>query len=137
MTPITNPTLHTTSSIGSPTSLFSRSGKWHWEGIWKSYARSAPLQSRLARVFSAAGMTIAEAYGLTETSPAISVNDLRNGGLKIGTVGKIIEGVEVVIAADGEILCKGPNVMKGYYKILNKQVRLWKGIILKQETLEP
>ena len=54
---------------------------------------SAPLQARLARVFAAAGMTIAEAYGLTETSPAISVNDLRNGGLKIGTVGKIIEGV--------------------------------------------
>ena len=77
---------------------------------------SAPLQSRLTRVFSAAGMTIAEAYGLTETSPAISVNDLRNGGLKIGTVGKIIDGVEVVIANDGEILCKGPNVMKGYYK---------------------
>ena len=77
---------------------------------------SAPLQSRLARVFSAAGMTIAEAYGLTETSPAISVNDLRNGGLKIGTVGKIIDGIEVVIADDGEILCKGPNVMKGYFK---------------------
>ena len=77
---------------------------------------SAPLQSRLARVFSAAGMTIAEAYGLTETSPAISVNDLRNGGLRIGTVGKIIDGVEVVIADDGEILCKGPNVMKGYFK---------------------
>lgn len=77
---------------------------------------SAPLQSRLVRVFSAAGMTIAEAYGLTETSPAISVNDLRNGGLKIGTVGKIIDGVEVAIAADGEILCKGPNVMKGYFK---------------------
>jgi len=77
---------------------------------------SAPLQSRLARVFSAAGMTIAEAYGLTETSPAISVNDLRNGGLKIGTVGKIIDDIEVVIANDGEILCKGPNVMKGYFK---------------------
>jgi long-chain acyl-CoA synthetase len=77
---------------------------------------SAPLQSRLARVFSAAGMTIAEAYGLTETSPAISVNDLRNGGLRIGTVGKIIDGIEVVIADDGEILCKGPNVMKGYFK---------------------
>jgi long-chain acyl-CoA synthetase len=77
---------------------------------------SAPLQPRLARVFAAAGMTIAEAYGLTETSPAISVNDLRNGGLKIGTVGKIIDGVEVRIAEDGEILCKGPNVMKGYFK---------------------
>ncbi len=77
---------------------------------------SAPLQSRLARVFAAAGMTIAEAYGLTETSPAISVNDLRNRGLKIGTVGKIIDGVEVLIADDGEILCKGPNIMKGYYK---------------------
>jgi long-chain acyl-CoA synthetase len=77
---------------------------------------SAPLQPRLARVFAAAGMTIAEAYGLTETAPAISINDLRNGGLKIGTVGKIIEGVEVRIAEDGEILCKGPNVMKGYFK---------------------
>ena len=77
---------------------------------------SAPLQPRLIRVFAAAGMTIAEAYGLTETSPAISVNDLRNGGLKVGTVGKIIEGVKVIIASDGEILCKGPNVMRGYFK---------------------
>ena len=77
---------------------------------------SAPLQPRLARIFGAAGMTVAEAYGLTETSPAISVNDLRNRGLKIGTVGKIIEGVKVKIAEDGEILCKGPNVMQGYYK---------------------
>ena len=105
-------------------------------GIWKSYARrSAPLQSRLARVFSVAGMTIAEAYGLTETSPAISVNDLRNGGLKIGTVGKIIEGVEEVIAADGEILCKGPNVMKGYYKDPEQTSAVAAAIILKQREI--
>lgn len=77
---------------------------------------SAPLQPRLARVFSAAGITIAEAYGLTETSPAISINELKNKCLKIGTVGKPIENVEIKIANDGEILCKGPNVMKGYYK---------------------
>ena len=88
---------------------------------------SAPLQSRLVRVFSAAGMTIAEAYGLTETSPAISVNDLRNGGLKIGTVGKIIDGVEVAIAADGEILCKGPNVMKGYFKDPEQTIAVMEG----------
>jgi len=77
---------------------------------------SAPLQPRLARVFSAAGITIAEAYGLTETSPAISINDLRDKGLRIGTVGKPIENVEIKIADDGEILCKGPNIMKGYFK---------------------
>ena len=88
---------------------------------------SAPLQPRLARVFAAAGMTIVEAYGLTETSPAISVNDLRNGGLKIGTVGKIIEGVEVLIAADGEILCKGPNVMKGYFKDPEQTLKVMEG----------
>jgi long-chain acyl-CoA synthetase len=88
---------------------------------------SAPLQARLARVFAAAGMTIAEAYGLTETSPAISVNDLRDGGLKIGTVGKIIEGVEVVIAADGEILCKGPNIMQGYFKDPKQTIEVMDG----------
>lgn len=77
---------------------------------------SAALQPRLARVFSAAGMTVTEGYGLTETSPVISVGEEANGGLKFGSVGRVIDGVEVKIAEDGEILCKGPNVMQGYYK---------------------
>lgn len=77
---------------------------------------SAALQPRLARVFTAAGMTVAEGYGLTETSPVVSVNDMRNGKMRIGSVGPIIDKVEVKIAEDGEILCKGPNIMMGYYK---------------------
>lgn len=77
---------------------------------------SAALQPRLARVFAAAEIPVMEGYGLTETSPVISVNDMRNGGFKVGTVGRIIDNVEVKIAEDGEILCKGPNVMMGYYK---------------------
>jgi len=77
---------------------------------------SAPLQSRLIRVFTAAGIPIYEGYGMTEASPGISLNDLRNKGLKIGTVGKPLEGVKVKIAEDGEILVKGPNIMQGYYK---------------------
>ena len=77
---------------------------------------SAALQPRLARIFTAAGMTLVEGYGLTETSPVISVNDMRNNYFKIGSVGQIIDGITVKIAEDGEILCKGPNVMMGYYK---------------------
>ncbi|TGD59861.1 AMP-dependent synthetase/ligase [Flavobacterium humi] len=77
---------------------------------------SAALQTRLARVFAAAGITIIEGYGLSETSPVIAVNDTRNHGFRIGTVGKIIDNLDVKIAEDGEILCKGPNVMMGYYK---------------------
>ncbi|MDF1516839.1 MAG: long-chain fatty acid--CoA ligase [Lutibacter sp.] len=77
---------------------------------------SAALQPRLARVFSAAKMQVMEGYGLTETSPVVSVNMHKDHLFKIGTVGKPIGNVEVKIAEDGEILVKGPNVMLGYYK---------------------
>ena len=77
---------------------------------------SAALQTRLTRMFAAAGMPVMEGYGLTETSPVITVNDVRNGNFRIGTVGKVITNVIIKIAADGEILCKGPNVMIGYFK---------------------
>jgi long-chain acyl-CoA synthetase len=77
---------------------------------------SAALQPRLSRIFAAAEIPVMEGYGLTETSPVISVNDMRNKGFKVGTVGKAINNVEIKIAQDGEILCKGPNVMLGYFK---------------------
>ncbi len=77
---------------------------------------SAALQTRLTRFFAAAEMPIMEGYGLTETSPVISVNNQHNKGFKPGTVGKIIDCVEVKIGENGEILAKGPNIMQGYYK---------------------
>ncbi len=77
---------------------------------------SAALQPRLARVFSAAKMQVMEGYGLTETSPVVSVNMYKGNLFKIGSVGKPIDNVEVKIAEDGEILVKGPNIMLGYYK---------------------
>lgn len=88
------------------------------------FSGAAALQPRLARVFTAANIIVVEGYGLTETSPIISANRVSEEGREFGTVGPVITGVEVKIDSsdggyregEGEICCKGPNVMMGYYK---------------------
>jgi len=93
--------------------------KWHAAFGGKLSAivsGGASLQERLARIFGAAGFYVIEGYGLSETSPIIAVGNFQPKGVKVGTVGPVLPGVEVKIADDGEILCKGPNVMMGYYK---------------------
>lgn len=86
---------------------------------------SAALQPRLARIFLAADIPILEGYGLTETSPVVSVNCFVKG-IRIGSVGALIEDVEVKIAEDGEILVKGPNVMLGYYNLPDQTAEVMK-----------
>lgn len=85
---------------------------------------AAALQPRLARIFLAAQIPVMEGYGLTETSPVIAVNEEKNDGVRIGTVGRPLDDVQLRIASDGEIEVKGPNVMMGYYnkKEATKQV---------------
>ena len=90
---------------------------------------SAALQPRLTRIFAAAEMPIMEGYGLTETSPVVTVNCVdENGkkGFRIGSVGRVIDDVEVKIADNGEILVKGPNIMQGYYKQPEKTAEVLK-----------
>ena len=77
---------------------------------------SSATPIRLEKIFTAAGVNVMEGYGLTETSPVIAVNHYKIGERRFGTVGPLIDEVEVKIAEDGEILCKGPNIMAGYYK---------------------
>ena len=88
---------------------------------------SAALHPRLARIFCASGMMIMEGYGLTETSPVVSVAMHSGQNFKLGTVGKPISNIEVKIAEDGEILVKGPNVMQGYYKDPEKTAEVMSG----------
>ena len=93
--------------------------KWHQAlggNLKVIVSGGAALQPRLSRIFWAAGFSVLEGYGLTETSPVITVCTFEKHGVQFGKVGPVLDGVQLKIAKDGEILCKGPNVMKGYYK---------------------
>ncbi|MEN8247559.1 MAG: long-chain fatty acid--CoA ligase [Bacteroidota bacterium] len=92
-----------------------------WRAALGGHARivgcgGAALQSRLESIFWASGLKIINMYGLTETSPIITINRMEKGLCKLGSVGSVIDGVELKIAEDGEVLCKGDCVMMGYYK---------------------
>ena len=92
-----------------------------WRGALGGHARlvgcgGAALQPRLERIFWASGLKIINMYGLTETSPIITINRMEKEKCKLGSVGTVIDGVELKIADDGEILCRGECVMPGYYK---------------------
>lgn len=96
-----------------------------WRAIFGGELRffvsgSAPLQERLIKVFTAAGLPIYEGYGMTESAGVISINGYKKGELRLKTVGKLMPGLAVKIAEDGEILIKGPNVFKGYYNNIEK-----------------
>lgn len=96
-------------------------------GIKAVASGSAALQARLARFFNGAGITVLEGYGLTETSPVISVNTTNKPNmLKVGSVGTVIEDVDVKFTDDNEIAVKGPNVMMGYYKDEEKTAEVLK-----------
>ncbi|MEO8774333.1 MAG: long-chain fatty acid--CoA ligase [Gelidibacter sp.] len=92
-----------------------------WRAVFGGHIRflvsgSAPLQDRLIKIFTAAGLPVYEGYGMTESSGVISLNGYRKGQSRLNTVGNLMPGLEAKIAADGEILIKGPNILKGYYK---------------------
>lgn len=92
-----------------------------WRGALGNHVKaivtgSAPCQPRLIRVFTAAKIIIMEGYGLTETSPVVSVNRFESEGRRIGTIGPLIQNVEARLAEDGELWCRGANIMMGYYK---------------------
>jgi len=92
--------------------------KWHEAlggNLVSIVSGGASLNPRIARTLWAAGFKIMEGYGLTETSPVVAVSNFRKGGVRIGTVGPVLPGVELKFAGDGEILVRGPNVMMGYY----------------------